>query len=88
MASGSAVCSCRAGYVPGDDEKTCDGEVSRSVGTTPVILPSLRVDVNECLVDNGGCTEICTNIKGSHECECDTGYTLDLTDFRSCTGKI
>ena len=33
MASGSPLCSCETGYLLGEDEKTCDGEVSSSVAT-------------------------------------------------------
>ena len=33
-------------------------------------------DVNECLVNNGGCQQICTNTDGSFMCSCNTGYVL------------
>ena len=26
------------------------------------------LDVDECLTDNGGCTQICDNIAGSYQC--------------------
>ena len=33
-------------------------------------LPS-SVDINECLVDNGGCVQKCINVPGSYACTCD-----------------
>ena len=44
-------------------------------------------DIIECLTDNGGCTDVCNNVPGSYQCECDdTGYELD-SDKHSCVGK-
>ena len=34
------------------------------------------IDVNECAVDNGGCTHKCINSQGSMSCACDVGYEL------------
>ena len=42
-------------------------------------------DVNGCDVDNGGCSQICTNTNGSFICECNDGYLLDL-DRTTCNG--
>ena len=42
------------------------------------------VDVNECDVDNGGCSQICTNTNGSFTCECNNGYLLH-SDGTNCT---
>ena len=42
-------------------------------------------DVNECDVDNGGCSQICTNTNGSFTCECNNGYLLH-SDGTNCTG--
>ena len=44
------------------------------------------LDVNECLTNNGGCAQICTNTVGSFTCSCNTGYSLGA-DARSCVGK-
>ena len=34
------------------------------------------IDVNECLVSNGGCAQSCINVPGSYYCTCGSGYTL------------
>ena len=33
------------------------------------------LDVDECLENNGGCDQLCTNKPGTHMCECNDGYT-------------
>ena len=43
------------------------------------------LDVNECLTNNGGCAQICSNTNGSFRCSCNPGYSLGA-DARSCEG--
>ena len=43
------------------------------------------VDVDECLTDNGGCTQTCNNIDGSYQCSCQDGYQL-YSDNHTCIG--
>ena len=44
------------------------------------------VDINECLVDNGGCEFNCTNLVGlGYQCGCDTGYQL-APNNHNCNG--
>ena len=38
-------------------------------------------DVNECLVNNGNCSDICVNDIPYHHCECYDGDELDPTGF-------
>ena len=40
-------------------------------------------DENECLINNGGCDHICTNVQGSFECSCNTSYIL-APDNKTC----
>lgn len=47
---------------------------------------STVLDIDECLVSNGGCADICTNTPGSYLCSCSEGYELD-SDAISCNGK-
>mgnify|MGYP001799785861 FL=1 len=43
-------------------------------------------DINECLVDNGGCSHGCVNTAGSHYCTCPR-YLYLSDDNSTCTGK-
>jgi len=45
-----------------------------------IIFPQKKkLDIDECLTNNGGCNEhaTCTNTIGSRECECNEGYSGD-----------
>ena len=44
------------------------------------------IDIDECLVENGGCQHVCLNKMGSYECLCRNGYTL-LGDEKTCVGN-
>ena len=45
------------------------------------------IDIDECLDDNGGCDQQCTNTDGSYDCSCDAGYSLGSNN-KACNGKI
>ena len=52
----------------------------------------MYIDINECLVDNGGCEFFCTNLEGinittglGYQCGCDYGYQL-APDNHNCSG--
>ena len=44
------------------------------------------VDVDECLTDNGGCEQTCSNTVGNYSCECIQGF--QLTSDGSCEGML
>ena len=44
------------------------------------------IDTNECLLNNGGCTQLCTNTIGSYHCDCRSGYQLN-DNGSSCNGQ-
>ena len=37
----------------------------------------VSTDVDECLVNNGGCVQLCINLVGSYQCACNIGYEFD-----------
>ena len=50
------------------------------------------IDIDECLIDNGGCEFSCTNLEGinnttglGYQCGCDNGYQL-APNNHNCTG--
>ena len=43
-------------------------------------------DLNECAINNGGCSQLCNNTFGSFICDCFVGYELD-GDQSTCNGK-
>ena len=45
------------------------------------------VDINECLNNNGSCSDECVNTEGSYHCKCFTGYTLKPNQ-RDCEGLL
>ncbi|XP_032290647.1 uncharacterized protein [Drosophila virilis] len=42
------------------------------------------LDIDECQESNGGCSQICNNLPGSHECACEKGYQIDASTGNSC----
>ena len=41
------------------------------------------IDFDECIVDNGGCEQVCENTNGSRNCLCHNGY---VKNGSNCTG--
>ena len=48
----------------------------------------LFLDVNECLVSNGGCQHLCLNHNGGYSCDCQEGFKLSVVDHKSCLSKL
>ena len=46
----------------------------------------ITADVDECLVNNGGCSQLCVDTADSFECACNAGFSLEA-DGTTCTGK-
>lgn len=44
-------------------------------------LKLLFSDINECEINNGGCSHNCINTVGSFVCSCRSGYTQDIRYF-------
>ena len=46
------------------------------------------VDNDECADGTHNCDHICINSHGSYNCKCVKGYRLNVTDARTCDGKV
>ena len=44
----------------------------------------IHTDMNECLVDKGGCSDICNNTIGSYYCLCSKPEDILLQDGLTC----
>ena len=51
-----------------------------------MIFLSLLPDINECMVENGGCNDLCVNLEGSFKCTCPDGFFLSADG--KCIGTI
>ena len=52
----------------------------------PCILLCI-IDINECAEGTHTCQQDCTNVLGSFNCSCRTGFSLSSNGF-SCNGKL
>ncbi|KAH8293750.1 hypothetical protein KR054_003876 [Drosophila jambulina] len=96
---GTFECGCPLGYILNEDGRSCrpalvgcpPGTQRSSDGCAPIecglgwILGSggKCVDIDECQVNNGGCSHRCENSEGSFKCSCPPGYNLDAKQ-RDC----
>ena len=46
----------------------------------------ILIDVDECLLLNGGCHQLCINTEGSNACDCEEGFQL-MEDEINCEGQ-
>ena len=46
------------------------------------------IDINECAVSNGGCTQECSNNPGSFSCLCRAGYEFVGSETANNVGRL
>ena len=44
-------------------------------------------DIDECLENISGCSQICVNHNGSYECKCDTAEYVLASDGHNCSSE-
>ncbi|XP_060658313.1 fibrillin-1 isoform X1 [Drosophila nasuta] len=102
---GSFECGCPLGYLLQEDERSCrpalvgcpPGTEKSEQGCSPIEcgegmligVDGSCVDIDECHVNNGGCSHLCENAQGSFKCACPAGYKLaenaqDCVDIDEC----
>ena len=57
------------------------------ISTIVINTSYLNVDINECVISNGGCEHQCKNTNGSYICQCKKGFFLD-GNAKTCSGKF
>ena len=55
-----------------------------TIMTMGVYVFVMSTDINECITNNGGCQQRCSNSLGSYSCYCDPGYVK--AGFSNCQG--
>ena len=80
--NGSYYCSCLTGYLLDNNNHNCSGTI-----IIHILIFSIILDINECLIYNGNCSHHCNNIPGSYMCSCNSGYIINI-DGHNCSGKI
>ena len=52
------------------------------------VFNTFVTDIDDCVDNNGGCSQICRNIPGSFECQCRDGYHFIENSTTHCTGNV
>lgn len=84
--NGSYICSCQLAYALQSDNQSCNGttNIAKHINIVTILYST---DTNECTVNNGNCSQLCTNTNGSYICSCELGYFLDVNNH-SCNGRF
>lgn len=67
-------------------ENGCCVNCNMILHLVPSPAPPTLIDVNECAVNNGGCSEECINLQGSFRCKCGIGKALGRNSV-TCEGQ-
>lgn len=82
---GSYSCDCNSGCELNSNGINCTGICAAHLWC----IITISTDNDECSIDNGGCSQTCTNLhctEGRFSCSCRDGYRLH-SDNKTCVGK-
>lgn len=71
-------------------DNKCDIEWGLSISIRIVQIKSTCphfVDVDECSINDGGCSHLCTNLEGGFQCSCPLDYQLQSNGV-DCRSKL
>ena len=83
--NGSYTCSCQTGYTVDDSHHNCTGLIFINILIHEYTMHF--TDIDECSSNNGDCDQICTNLQGTHNCSCRSGYIM-AANGTSCIGTL
>ena len=88
---GSYVCRCKSGYMRNYNESNCEGTYGVVANHNYCSKYDIS-DIDECANDTlNNCSasnhQICRNVIGSFDCDCDLGYEVDMID-NTCQGQL
>ena len=84
--NGSYTCSCQTGYTVDDSHHNCTGLTGNHYFNS-YLCQTFFTDIDECSSNNGNCDQICTNLEGTHNCSCRSGYIM-AANGASCIGTL
>lgn len=73
---GGYQCSCPDGYILDTDGMGCL--------EYDMMAADVELTKNECLINNGGCSDGCVDTDEGYNCTCPAGYKLRPWDYLSC----
>uniref|UniRef100_A0A1A9W7Q2 Fibrillin-2 n=1 Tax=Glossina brevipalpis TaxID=37001 RepID=A0A1A9W7Q2_9MUSC len=75
--------NCERLLYPGENEPRLRCSCHEGFSLDPYDYSTCQ-DINECLIDNGGCQQVCENLPGSFQCTCKPGYQIDTFTGTAC----
>jgi len=73
---GGYLCSCPDGFILDTDGLGCL--------EYDMMVADAELTMNECLINNGGCSDGCLDTPEGYNCTCPVGYKLRPWDFNQC----
>uniref|UniRef100_A0A1B0FQQ1 Uncharacterized protein n=1 Tax=Glossina morsitans morsitans TaxID=37546 RepID=A0A1B0FQQ1_GLOMM len=75
--------NCERLLYPGENEPRLRCSCHEGFSLDPYDYSTCH-DINECLLGNGGCEQVCENLPGSFQCTCKPGYQVDTFTGNTC----